>query len=124
MYRLRRVHEYIEGSQSCSGTPLIVWFTKNYSFFSSNIFQDTEIIQRTAKRLYNDGSYDEALKKYVDMMNIIDDVMAPPFQDYCNCQQSIKDCLLEYGNRTEIDWGSELTYLSYIICFQIQIIPF
>lgn len=61
------------------------------------------MIQKTAGRLLQDGSVDKALQKYIDMMNIIDDVMAPPFLDYCNCQQSIKDCLLEYGNRIEID---------------------
>lgn len=65
--------------------------------------QDTELIVKTAKRLLKAGSTEKALAKYIDMMNIIDDVMAPPFQDYCNCQQSIKDCLLEYGNRIEVD---------------------
>lgn len=71
--------------------------------FVCDSLQDTEIIQKVASRLYKDGSIDKALKKFIDMMNIIDGVMAPPFQDYCNCQQSIKDCLLEYGNRIEVD---------------------
>lgn len=61
------------------------------------------MLHKTALRLLSNGSTDKALKKYIDMMNIIDDVMAPPFKDYCNCQQSIKDCLLEYGNRIEVD---------------------
>lgn len=32
----------------------------------------------------------------------MDKVMAPPFRDYCNCQQSIKDCLLQYGNKVAV----------------------
>lgn len=65
--------------------------------------QDTEIIDKTANRLFKEGKTDEALKKYIEMMNIFDEVIAPPFQDYCKCQQAIKECLLEYGNRIQVE---------------------
>ncbi|XP_031636986.1 SET and MYND domain-containing protein 4-like [Contarinia nasturtii] len=65
--------------------------------------QDTEILEKTAKRLFNEGKMDEALRKYIDMMNIFDEVIAPPFQDYCKTQQAIKECLLEYGNRIQVE---------------------
>lgn len=71
--------------------------------FHFDMLQDTEIIEKTAKRLYKEGKYDESLKKYIEMMKIFEEVIAPPFQDYCKCQQSIKECLLEYGNRIQID---------------------
>lgn len=65
--------------------------------------QDTEILEKTAKRLYNEGQIDDALKKYIEMINIFDEVMAPPFQDYCKCQQAIRECLIEYGNRVNVE---------------------
>lgn len=63
------------------------------------LMQDTDIVNRAAKRLAGAGEYTKAIPKYVEMINIMDSVMAPPFRDYCNCQQSIKDCLLQYGNK-------------------------
>lgn len=65
--------------------------------------QDTEILERSAKRLFDEGNTEAALKKYMEMMNIFDEVIAPPFQDYCKCQQAIKECMLEYGNRIQLE---------------------
>lgn len=65
--------------------------------------QDTEIMEKTAKRLYKEGKTVDALKKYYEMMTIFDSVIAPPFQDYCKCQQAIKECLLEFGNKITVD---------------------
>lgn len=67
------------------------------------LVQDTEILEKTAKRLFTEGKTDEALKKYIEMINIFDEVNAPPFQDYCKCQQAIRECLLEYGNRIQVE---------------------
>lgn len=60
--------------------------------------QDTEFVEKTARRLTDAGDYQKALEKYYEMIKIMSDVMAPPFRDYCNCQQNIKDCLLEKGS--------------------------
>lgn len=65
--------------------------------------QDTEILERTASRLFDEGKTNEALKKYYEMMNIFDEVIAPPFQDYCKTQQAIRECLLEFGNRIQVE---------------------
>lgn len=61
------------------------------------------MLEKVGKRLFNEGKIDKALAKYLQMIGIFDEVMAPPFQDYCKCQQAIKDCLLEYGNRIIVD---------------------
>lgn len=65
--------------------------------------QDTVIMEKTAKRLFSEGKIELALKKYIEMMHIFDAVVAPPFQDYCKCQQAIKECLLEFGNRIQVE---------------------
>lgn len=65
--------------------------------------KDTEILEKTARRLVVEGRTGDALKKYYEMMRIFDAEMVPPFQDYCKCQQAIKECLLEYGNKIQID---------------------
>lgn len=61
--------------------------------------QDTDIIGNAAKRHQDAGEYPKAILKYIETVNIMDSVMCPPFRDYCNAQQSIKDCLLQYGNK-------------------------
>lgn len=61
------------------------------------------MLEKSGKRLYSEGKFAEALAKYLEMIDILDDVMAPPFQDYCRCQQAIKDCFLEFGNRIQVD---------------------
>lgn len=61
------------------------------------------MLEKSAKRLYSEGKTAKALSKYLEMINILDDVMAPPFQDYCKCQQAIKDCFLELGNCIQVE---------------------
>lgn len=60
-------------------------------------------MEATGKRLYKEGKYDESLKTYIEMIQIFEKVIAPPFQDYSKCQQAMRECLLEYGNRIQID---------------------
>lgn len=74
---------------------LLVWFHNE---------KDTEILEKSAKRLAKEGRTDDALKKYYEIMRIFEAEMVPPFQDYCKCQQAIKECLLEYGNKIQIEW--------------------
>lgn len=61
--------------------------------------QDTDKIFKTATRIHESGNYQEALLKYVEMVNILDQSLVPPFRDYHLCQQGIRRCLLEYGNK-------------------------
>ncbi|TDG50660.1 hypothetical protein AWZ03_002964 [Drosophila navojoa] len=62
------------------------------------VMQDTEMMTRTAKRLYDTGDYAKALNKFVDLLRIMYEVLAPPFPDFCECQQHLKDCFLNLGN--------------------------
>lgn len=61
--------------------------------------QDTDVVGQAAKRHEKAGEWRLAILKYIEMVNIMDGVMAPPFSDYCKAQQSIKDCLLQFGNK-------------------------
>ncbi|XP_037034883.1 SET and MYND domain-containing protein 4 [Bradysia coprophila] len=61
--------------------------------------QDTDMLDKTAKRLYSEKDYSGSYKKYLQILKLLDEVMAPPFRDYCNCQQSLKECLLQNGNK-------------------------
>ncbi|XP_036331884.1 SET and MYND domain-containing protein 4 [Rhagoletis pomonella] len=62
------------------------------------VMQDTELMTRTAKRLYDAGDYAKALNKFIDLLRIMYEVLAPPFPDFCQCQQHTKDCFLHLGN--------------------------
>ncbi|KAJ6633064.1 SET and MYND domain-containing protein 4, partial [Pseudolycoriella hygida] len=64
--------------------------------------QDTDLLDKTAKRLYDEGAYSESYRKYLEILKLLDEVMAPPFRDYCNCQQSLKECLLQNGNKIKM----------------------
>lgn len=53
---------------------------------------------RTAKRLYEAGVYSKSLNKFIDLLKIMFEVLAPPFPDFCQCQQHARDCFLHLGN--------------------------
>lgn len=91
--------------ENCSDFMIQCAMCGRYSNIMKNLkaVQDTEILEKTAKRLAAEGRTDDALKKYYEMMRIFDTEMVAPFQDYCKCQQAIKECLLEYGNKIQID---------------------
>ncbi|KAH8299554.1 hypothetical protein KR044_002756 [Drosophila immigrans] len=67
------------------------------------VMQDTEMMTRTAKRLYDTGEYSKSLNKFVDLLRIMYEVLAPPFPDFCECQQHLKDCFLNLGNVYSLD---------------------
>lgn len=67
------------------------------------VMQDTEMMTRTAKRLYETGDFAKALNKFVDLLRIMYEVLAPPFPDFCECQQHLKDCFLNLGNVYNLD---------------------
>ncbi|KAH8280291.1 hypothetical protein KR018_001592 [Drosophila ironensis] len=67
------------------------------------VMQDTEMMTRTAKRLYETGEYSKALAKFVDLIRIMYEVLAPPFPDFCESQQHLKDCFLNLGNVYTLD---------------------
>lgn len=72
---------------------------------ATNIFnglkamEDIDNMMATAGRLLDNGEVDNALRKYIAILEKMHDTCVPPFKDYILCQQKIRDCLLEYGNR-------------------------
>ncbi|XP_058819604.1 SET and MYND domain-containing protein 4 [Topomyia yanbarensis] len=61
--------------------------------------QDTDMLFKSATKLHEAGEYEQALAKYVEMLNIMDEVLVPPYRDYHLCQQGLRACTLEFGNR-------------------------
>uniref|UniRef100_A0AAG5D6P3 MYND-type domain-containing protein n=1 Tax=Anopheles atroparvus TaxID=41427 RepID=A0AAG5D6P3_ANOAO len=61
--------------------------------------QDTDMLFKTATRLHAAGEYEAALLKYVEMMTTMSEVLVPPYRDYHLCQQGLRACMLEFGNR-------------------------
>lgn len=61
--------------------------------------QDTEMLFKTANRLLETGEGNKAVNKYIEMLLIMDETLAPPFTDYHLCQQGIRRCMLEMGNK-------------------------
>lgn len=57
------------------------------------------MIFRTANRHLENTEISQALLKYVEMLNIMDESLAPPFKDFHLCQQGIRRCMIEVGNR-------------------------
>lgn len=72
---------------------------------ATNIFnglkamEDIDNMMATAGRLLDNGEVDPALRKYITILQKMHETCVPPFKDYILCQQKIRDCLLEYGNR-------------------------
>ncbi|XP_055544486.1 SET and MYND domain-containing protein 4 [Wyeomyia smithii] len=61
--------------------------------------QDTDMLFKSATKLHDAGQYELALLKYVEMLNILDEVLVPPYRDFHLCQQGLRACMLEFGNR-------------------------
>uniref|UniRef100_A0A9I3CJN3 MYND-type domain-containing protein n=1 Tax=Anopheles culicifacies TaxID=139723 RepID=A0A9I3CJN3_9DIPT len=61
--------------------------------------QDTDMLFKSATRLHASGEYGPALCKYVEMMETMSEVLVPPYRDYHLCQQGLRGCMLEFGNR-------------------------
>lgn len=72
---------------------------------ATNIFnglknmEDIDNMVATAGRLLDKGEVDAALRKFITILEKMHETCVPPFKDYILCQQKIRDCLLEYGNR-------------------------
>ena len=62
------------------------------------MMQDTETLFRFATRSHENGEIENALSKYVEMINLLDQFLVPPYRDFHLCQQGIRNCLLEFGN--------------------------
>lgn len=61
--------------------------------------EDIDNMMSAAGRLLDNGEVDGALRKYIAILQKMHETCVPPFKDYILCQQKIRDCLLEYGNK-------------------------
>lgn len=52
----------------------------------------------TGQTYYEAGRYVEARKKFIDLIKLLEKFLVPPFPDFCQCQQYLKDCFLHLGN--------------------------
>lgn len=103
-----------KGEKRCDGTVYVPIDCKDFMVKCNECGQPTNIFtglkamedidnwMATAERLLGNGETDAALRKYITILAKMQDVCVPPFRDYVLCQQKIKDCLLEYGNRYNV----------------------
>ncbi|KAL1138752.1 hypothetical protein AAG570_008814, partial [Ranatra chinensis] len=63
------------------------------------VLQDTETLFRLGKSLKEEGKIGQALKKFLELLSLLDETLAPPFRDYHMCQQEIRTCFLSLGNK-------------------------
>lgn len=53
---------------------------------------------RVAKSLGDEGKQTAALHKFLELLNLLDTTLAPPFKDYHLCQQEIRNFMVACGN--------------------------
>lgn len=64
--------------------------------------QDTDMIFKMATRLHEAGEIKNALAKYVENLDLMDQSLVPPFRSYHLTQQGIRRCIIEFGNKAHI----------------------
>lgn len=64
--------------------------------------QDTDMIFKTATRLHESGDIKNALSKYVENLDLMDQSLVPPFKSYHLTQQGIRRCIIEFGNKVHL----------------------
>jgi hypothetical protein len=57
---------------------------------------------KTATRLMEEGEVRQALDKYIEILLLLDNTLAPPFKDFHLCQQAIRRCMLSFGNTSVV----------------------
>lgn len=57
---------------------------------------------QTATQLMDEGKVRQALDKYIKILNLLDNTLAPPFKDFHLCQQAIRHCMLSLGNKSTV----------------------
>lgn len=57
---------------------------------------------KMATRLHENGDLKAAMTKYLEMINLFDDNLVPPFRDYNLAQQGVRSCVLAFGNKAQL----------------------
>ncbi|XP_067007502.1 SET and MYND domain-containing protein 4 [Anabrus simplex] len=60
--------------------------------------QDTDAMFKAAKYMMERKDISHALPKFLEILTLLDETLAPPFRDYHLCQQAIRRCMLCLGN--------------------------
>jgi hypothetical protein len=55
---------------------------------------------QTATQLMDEGEVRQATDKYIKILDLLDNTLAPPFRDFHLCQQAIRHCMLSFGNKS------------------------
>lgn len=45
-----------------------------------------------------EGKYDDAVKKFVEVLKLFDSTLVPPYKSYYDCVQNLRRCMLSLGN--------------------------
>ncbi|XP_078044040.1 protein-lysine N-methyltransferase SMYD4 [Augochlora pura] len=75
---------------------------------NTNIFkglkalQDTDALFKVASRNLKEGKLKDALTVYLNILKLLDETLALPIRDYHICQQSVRLCMLPFGNSAYI----------------------
>lgn len=59
---------------------------------------DTEELFKKGERFMKNQLYNDALQIFIRIMHLLDLTLAPPYKDFCICQQKIRSCMLTFGN--------------------------
>lgn len=62
------------------------------------MLQDTEALFNRGEKLLKNQLFKEALDIFIKIMKILDNVLKPPYKDFCLCQQKIRSSMLTLGN--------------------------
>lgn len=69
-------------------------------FFDIDVlFQETDTKFSEAKEYLRTQNIETATKKFLDVLQMLDGILSPPFKDYHVCQQMIRLCFLFRGNK-------------------------
>ncbi|XP_063696192.1 SET and MYND domain-containing protein DDB_G0284059-like [Culicoides brevitarsis] len=88
---------------------------------SNNILERLKFLTKVdasfenAKTLFKGKKIKEALKKYLEILQRLDDILVPPYSDYHICQQGIRRCYLEYGNLVTFKKSDKCTTTAYFM---------
>lgn len=55
---------------------------------------------RVAHSFMIEGDINKALIKFIELLQMLDETLAPPFKDFHLCQQAARTCMLTFGNKS------------------------
>lgn len=56
------------------------------------------MLLRLGEYAMTEGKYGEASKKFIEVLQLYDATLVPPYKSYYDCVQSLRRCMLAMGN--------------------------